>query len=77
MKKLILGCALLILLSSTVFATWLLIPLKDLIMDTQVIVVGTLRTAKEDSDVKGEGYVLVDEVPIQVWECLIWPSNLA
>ncbi len=48
--------------SSTVLAAWAAISLEELIADTDLVVIGTLHSATEDSSGIGRGYVLVEQI---------------
>lgn len=62
MKKLVSAVAILVLLSTTTFAKWAMIPLDELVADSDLIVVGTLHSATENSEYEGRGNILVDEI---------------
>jgi len=62
MKNVISAAVLAIVLSSTVFATWAMIPLDELVADCDLIVIGTLRSAIEDSEGLGKGYIQVEHI---------------
>jgi hypothetical protein len=61
-KKLLSVILLFVLLPTALFAKWGLIPLDQLVADTDLIVVGTLHSATENSEGVGEGYILVDKI---------------
>ncbi len=62
MKKLVSAVAILVLLSTTTFAKWAIIPLDELVADSDLIVIGTLHSATENSEYEGKGYIRIDEV---------------
>lgn len=62
MKNVITMAVLTLILSNTLFATWALIPLDELVADSDLIVIGTLHSAAEDSEGFGKGYIVVDRV---------------
>lgn len=62
MKKLISVTGLSLLLSTTLFAKWAMIPLDELVADTDLIVIGTLHSASENSEYEGKGYIRVEQV---------------
>lgn len=49
-------------LTSTSWATWAMIPLDELVAGADLIVVGTLYSADEDSEGIGKGYIRVEEI---------------
>ena len=51
-------------LSTTLFATWALVPLEQLVAKSDLIVTGTLYSAAEDSHGIGHGYIRVETI---VW----------
>jgi hypothetical protein len=62
MKKSVRCIVFLLLASSTLRATWASIPLKELVEDSDLIVIGTLHSANEDGDGIGQGYVSVEQI---------------
>lgn len=62
--KLILSVMLVISLSTLVSGTWALVPLDELVAESDLIIVGTLYSAAEDDEGIGHGYIMVDEI---VW----------
>lgn len=62
MKNLISVAVLTLILSNSLFAKWALIPLDELVADSDLIVIGTLHSATEDSEGLGKGYIVVDYV---------------
>ncbi len=62
MKKLVCAAAILVFLSTATFAEWAVIPLAELVADSDLIVVGTLHPAEENSNGEGKGNILVDEI---------------
>jgi hypothetical protein len=48
--------------SSNLFAKWAIIPLDELVRDSDLIVIGTLYSAAENDSGIGEGRILVDEI---------------
>lgn len=62
MKNVVFVSLIPLLLSTTLFATWALIPLDELVDDSDLIIIGTLHSATENSDGLGTGYILMDQV---------------
>lgn len=62
MKVLFNSAFLIILISTTVFGTWALIPLEEVVAKSDLIIIGTLHSAEEDSEGIGQGYIQVDEI---------------
>jgi len=52
----------LILFSTTVIGAWALIPMEKVVAKSDLIVVGTLHSAEEDSEGIGQGYIKVDDI---------------
>jgi hypothetical protein len=62
MRRLVSAVVLVVFLSTTTFAEWALIPLDELVADSDLIVIGTLHSATENSEYEGKGYILIDEI---------------
>src|SRR5688500_18658677 len=60
--KLTFSLALFALLTTTVFGMWALIPLDELVEESDLIVTGTLHSATEDSQGLGRGYIRVENI---------------
>lgn len=61
MKKIV-SIIVLFVLSSQAFSMWAMIELDELVADTDLIIVGTLHSAVENSEYEGKGYILVDRL---------------
>lgn len=62
MKKVISAALLALCLSNPLFAKWLMIPLDELVADSDLIVIGTLNSATENSKGLGKGYIVVEQI---------------
>lgn len=62
MKRVITSILLLFSLSASTWAKWALIPLEELVADSDLIVIGTLHSEYEDSEGLGRGYILVERI---------------
>ncbi len=65
MKKLSVTCFIILAVSYTSFAKWALVPLDELVKESDLIVIGTLQSvsefSKENTD-HGEGRILIEKV---------------
>ncbi len=62
MKKSAFSLILVALSTTIAFGTWALIPLEKAVSESDIIVVGTLHSASEDSGGSGQGYILIDQL---------------
>lgn len=62
MNKSIYSVLFILIFTSSLFATWALISMEDLLEDTELVVIGTLHSAEEDQEGIGKGYIRVDQV---------------
>jgi hypothetical protein len=62
MRKGIAAALLTLLSSTTLFATWAMIPLEELVAKSDLIIIGTLHSASEDETGIGRGRILVDAI---------------
>src|SRR5687767_14379706 len=62
MKELILSAVVGLSLSTIVPGMWALVPLDELVAESDLIIVGTLYAAAEDDEGIGKGYIMVDEI---------------
>ena len=60
--KLLSATAVILLFSNLIFGKWALIPLDELVENGDLIVVGTLHSALENSEYEGTGYIRVDDI---------------